>query len=119
MPRHYPPKARREACERMFAASRSRTSSTSWESPSTPSQALIDPGQRPGVKSLETDPRAAARRRIQELKAEVEMIKGDQWNFRGGRARPKRKLQIVRGLNNLGYSERAVCLLVGLGRSSS
>jgi transposase-like protein len=38
-------------------------------------QALIDVGQRPGVKSYETDPLAQARRRIQELEGELEMVK--------------------------------------------
>jgi len=31
---------------------------------------------------------------------------------------PKRKYQVVRGLNNLGYSERVACRVVGLSRSS-
>jgi len=38
-------------------------------------QALIDVGQRPGVKSYEADPLARARRRIQELEDELEIVK--------------------------------------------
>ena len=81
-------------------------------------QALIDTGQRPGVKSFEADPLAAARRRIQELEAELEMVKAAARDLRGGRGRPKRRFQVVRRMNNLGYSERAACQLVGLGRST-
>jgi len=57
-------------------------------SPSTSgdAKALIDAGERPGLKSYEADPLLAARRR---------------------------KFQVVRGLNNLGYSERYACQIVG------
>src|SRR5262249_1829463 len=43
---------------------------------------------------------------------------GGQCLVRGGRRRPKRKFRVVRGLNNLGYSERFACKLVGLDRST-
>ena len=52
-------------------------------------QALIDTGQRPGVKSFEADPLAAARRRIQELEAEVEMVKAASAIFEEGEVDPK------------------------------
>jgi hypothetical protein len=37
---------------------------------------------------------------------------------RGGRRRPKRNFPVVRGLNNLGYSEHRACEVVGLDRST-
>jgi transposase-like protein len=52
-------------------------------------QALIDIGQRPGVKSFEADPQAAARRRIQELEAELEMVKAASAIFEEGEVDPK------------------------------
>ena len=52
-------------------------------------QVLIDTGQRPGVKSFEADPLAVARRRIQELEAEVEMIKAASAIFEEGEVDPK------------------------------
>src|SRR5215469_8642615 len=43
---------------------------------------------------------------------------GGERPVRAGRGRPKRKFQVVRGLNNLGYSERFACKVVGLDRST-
>ena len=43
---------------------------------------------------------------------------GSQCPLRGGHCRPKRKFQVVRGLNNLGYSERYACQIVSLDRST-
>jgi transposase-like protein len=94
MPRHYPPEVRREACERMLAGEAIKDLADElgitietlyrWRR-----QALIDTGQRPGVKSFEADPLAAARRRIQELEAEVEMIKAASAIFEEGEVDPK------------------------------
>jgi transposase-like protein len=94
MPRHYPPEVRREACERMLAGAAVKdlvdelgiTIETlyRWRR-----QALIDIGQRPGVKSFEADPLAAARRRIQELEAELEMVKTASAIFEEGEVDPK------------------------------
>lgn len=80
MPRHYPAEVRRHACERMLAGETIKdlvddlgiTMETlyRWRR-----QALIDVGQRPGLKSYEADPLAQARRRIQELEDELEMVK--------------------------------------------
>ncbi len=94
MPRHYPPEVRREACERMFVGEAIKDLADElgitvetlyrWRR-----QALIDTGQRPGVKSFEADPLAAARRRIQELEAEVEMIKAASAIFEEGEVDPK------------------------------
>jgi transposase-like protein len=60
-------------------------------------QALIDTGQRPGVKSFEADPLAAARRRIQELEAEVEMIKAASVIFEEGEVDPKGSSRLSEG----------------------
>jgi transposase-like protein len=94
MPRHYPPEVRREACERMLAGEAIKDLADElgitietlyrWRR-----QALIDTGQRPGVKSFEADPLAAARRRIQELEAEVEMVKAASAIFEEGEVDPK------------------------------
>ena len=61
-------------------------------------QALIDAGQRPGIKSFEADPLQAARRR-QRPRGRARDGEGGQRSLRGGRCRPKRKFQVVRGLN--------------------
>jgi transposase-like protein len=94
MPRHYPPEVRREACERMLAGEAIKDLADElgitietlyrWRR-----QALIDTGQRAGVKSFEADPLAAARRRIQELEAEVEMVKAASAIFEEGEVDPK------------------------------
>ena len=94
MPRHYPAEVRRDACERMLAGQAVKdlvdelgiTIETlyRWRR-----QVLIDTGQRPGVKSFEADPLAAARRRIQELEAELEMVKRASAIFEEGEVDPK------------------------------
>ena len=123
MPRHYPAEVRREACERMLGGEAIKDLADElgitietlyrWRR-----QALIDTGQRPGVKSFEADPLAAARRRIQELEAELEMVKAASAIFEEGEVDPKGSSRLSERLNNLGYSERAACQLVGLGRST-
>jgi transposase-like protein len=102
MPRHYPPEVRREACERMLAGEAIQDLTDElgitietlyrWRR-----QALIDTGQRPGVKSFEADPLAAARRRIQELEAEVEMIKAASAIFEEGEVDPKGSSRLSEG----------------------
>jgi transposase-like protein len=52
-------------------------------------QALIDAGQRPGTKSYEADPLAAARRRIKELEAELTMVRAASALFEEGGTSPK------------------------------
>ena len=94
MPRHYPPEVRRTACERMLAGEAIKDLADElgitmetlyrWRR-----QALIDTGRRPGVKSFEADPLAAARRRIQELEAELEMVKAASAIFEEGEVDPK------------------------------
>jgi transposase-like protein len=102
MPRHYPPEVRHEACERMLAGEAIKDLADElgitietlyrWRR-----QALIDTGQRPGVKSFEADPLAAARRRIQELEAEVEMIKAASAIVEEGEADPKGSFRLSEG----------------------
>jgi transposase-like protein len=102
MPRHSPPEVRREACERMLAGEAIKDLADGlgitietlyrWRR-----QALIDTGQRPGVESFEADPLAAARRRIQELEAEVEMIKAASAIFEEGELDPKGSSRLSEG----------------------
>jgi transposase-like protein len=102
MPRHYPPEVRREACERMLAGEAIKdlvdelviTIETlyRWRR-----QALIDTGQRPGVKSFEADPLAASRRRIQELEAELEMVKAASAIFEEGEVDPNGSSRLSEG----------------------
>jgi transposase-like protein len=94
MPKHYSAELRRRACERMLAGEPVKdlveelgvTMETlyRWRR-----LALIDAGQRPGVKSFEADPLAAARRRVKELEAELEMVKAASALFEEGGADPK------------------------------
>jgi transposase-like protein len=60
-------------------------------------QALIDAGQRPGLKSYEADPLAAARRRIKELEAELELVKAASRLFEEGAADPKASTRLSEG----------------------
>ena len=60
-------------------------------------QAFIDTGQRPGIKSFEADPLAAARRRIKELEAEVEMVKAASAIFEEGEVGPKGNSRLSEG----------------------
>jgi transposase-like protein len=80
MPRHYPAELRRKTCERMLAGEAIKDLVVElgiadhtlyrWRR-----QALIDAGVRPGSKSYEADPLAAARRRIKELESELKLVK--------------------------------------------
>ena len=102
MPRHYPAEVRREACERMLGGEAIKDLADElgitietlyrWRR-----QALIDTGQRPGVKSFEADPLAAARRRIQELEAELEMVKAASAIFEEGEVDPKGSSRLSEG----------------------
>jgi len=76
MPKHYPTDLRRRTCERMFVGEAvkdlvvefgiAQVTLYKWRR-----QALIDAGERPGLKSYEADPLLAARRRVKELEAEL------------------------------------------------
>lgn len=80
MPRHYPADLRRQTCERMLAGEALKDLAEElgiaertlyrWRH-----QALIDTGQRPGIKSYDADPLTTARRRIKELEAELKLVK--------------------------------------------
>jgi len=106
MPRHYPAEVRREACERMLAGEAIKdlvdelgiTTETlyRWRR-----QALIDAGERPGVKSYDADPLATARRRIAELEAELELVKAASALFEeleeGDKTSPKGSTRLSEG----------------------
>ena len=123
MPRQYPAELRRRTCERMLAGEAvkdlvaelgiSDHTLYRWRR-----QAQIDAGERPGAKSYEADPLQAACRRVIELEAELKLVKAASALFTEGGVTSKRKFQVVRGLNNLGYSERVACRAVGLSRST-
>jgi len=94
MPRHYPAELRHRACERMLAGEAVKDLVDELDVPMETlyrwrRQALIDAGQRPGVKSFEADPLAQARRRIKELEAELEMVKAASAIFEEGEVDPK------------------------------
>jgi len=59
--------------------------------------ALIDAGQRPGVKSFDADPLQSARRRVKELEAELEMVKAASAIFEEGEVDPKGSSRLSEG----------------------
>jgi transposase-like protein len=60
-------------------------------------QALIDAGQRPGLKSYQADPLLAARRRIKELEAELKLVKAASALFEEGTVDPKGSSRLSEG----------------------
>jgi transposase len=102
MPKHYPPELRRRTCERMLAGEAvkdlvvelgiSQVTLYKWRR-----QALIDAGQRPGQKSYEADPLAAARRRIKELESELKVVKLASELFEEGDVDPKGSSRLSEG----------------------
>jgi transposase-like protein len=102
MPRHYPAELRRRTCERMLAGEAvkdlvaeleiSQITLYRWRR-----QALIDAGQRPGLKSYEADPLLVARRRVKELEAELKMVKAASALFEEGAADPKASSRLSEG----------------------
>jgi len=60
-------------------------------------QALIDAGQRPGTKSYQADPLAAARRRVKELEAELKVVKTASALFEDGAVDPKGSTRLSEG----------------------
>ena len=102
MPRHYPAELRRRTCERMLAGEAIKDLAAElgisdhtlyrWRR-----QALIDAGLRPGAKSYEADPLAAARRRIKELEAELKVVKAASDLFAEGGASPKGSSRLSEG----------------------
>ena len=102
MPKHYPAQLRHRTCERMLAGEAvkdlvvelgiAQVTLYKWRR-----QALIDAGQRPGLKSYEADPLAAARRRIKELEAELKAVKAASALFEEGVADPKGSSRLSEG----------------------
>jgi transposase-like protein len=94
MPRQYPAELRRQTCERMLNGEAVKDLAVElgiagdtlykWRR-----QALIDAGQRPGLRSYEADPLEAARRRIIELEAELKVVRAASKLFEEGAADPK------------------------------
>jgi len=94
---------REEACERMLASERPEELSAElgvsvatlyrWKK-----QALIDAGQKPGVKSYAPDELAPARRRIKDLESELELVKAASALFNGEEVvRPKGSARSFKG----------------------
>jgi transposase-like protein len=102
MPRQHPSELRRRTCERMLAGEAVKDLSAElgihnvtlykWRR-----QALIDAGQRPGQKSYEPDPLAAARRRVKELEYELKAVKAASALFEEGAADPKASSRLSEG----------------------
>lgn len=102
MPKHYPAELRRRTCERMLAGEEVKDLAAELGIHSVTlykwrRQALIDSGQRPGVKSYEADPLAAARRRVKELEAELKAVKAASELFGEGTADPKGSSRLSEG----------------------
>ncbi len=102
MPRQYPAELRRQTRERMLAGEAVKDLSAElgiagvtlykWRR-----QALIDAGQRPGLKSYEADPLAAARRRVKELECELKAVKAASALFEEGAADPIGRSRLSEG----------------------
>jgi transposase len=102
MPMQYPAELRRQICERMLAGERidklkeefgiSDYTLYRWRR-----QARIDTGQRPGLKSFESDPLLQARRRIKELETELKAVKAASALFEEGGADPKGSSRLSEG----------------------
>ena len=94
MPKQYSPEFRRKVCERLLNGETvkslvaelhvSEHALYSWRR-----QALIDAGERPGVKSGDFDALKDARRRIRELEDELKMTRAASELFAEGQANPK------------------------------
>jgi len=88
MPKKYPRELRQSVCERMLAGesviSLAKETSLSqgtlyrWKN-----QALIDADLKPGVKSIEVDELAQAQRTIEELEAELALVRAAAAIFNG------------------------------------
>lgn len=89
MPRHYPVEFRRAVCERLLAGEAVKDLAaelgvSSWTLYRWRDQARVDAGGAPGPKSYESDPLAAARRRVKELEAELAIVKAASELFAEG-----------------------------------
>ena len=103
MPRHYPHEFRREVCERLLAGEPVKDLAvelgvSSWTLYRWREQARVDAGGTPSGKSYESDPLAAARRRIVELDEELELVKKASELFaEGARVDPKGSSRLSEG----------------------
>ena len=122
MPRHYPPSFDVRPVSGCSPARRSRTSQPSSASQRHPLQVAAPGADRcwsaTGAEELRGRSAARGPPAHQRARGRAQGRQGGQCALRGGRRRPKRKFQVVRGLNNLGYSERYACQVVGLDRST-
>jgi transposase-like protein len=80
MPRQYPTPYRQNMCQRLLAGEPvAKLSAETGVTEATlfrwKKQALIDAGRLPGIDSVESSQLAAARKRIAELEAEVQLVK--------------------------------------------
>ena len=120
MPNDYPAELRRRTCERMLAGDavkdlvvelgRAQATLYKWRR-----QALIDAGQRPGLKSYEVDPLLAARRRVKELEAELKAVKAGSALFEEGVADPCRAYPCSANRDHLGGGIGGVLQSVEVG----
>jgi transposase-like protein len=88
MPRQYPPAIRNEVSRRLLAGEKISSLARElniaaatlhrWKH-----QALIDHDRLPGVKSFDVDELARAKRTIQDLEAELELVKAATALFNG------------------------------------
>jgi transposase-like protein len=102
LPRHYPAEFRREVCERLLAGEAVKDlvvelGVSSWTLYRWRDQARVDAGLTPGGKSYDSDPLAAARRRIVELEAELELVKKASDLFEEGKVDPKGSSRLSEG----------------------
>ena len=91
----YPTAFRESACRRLLTGERPEDRAAELEVSAATlyrwmRQALIDAGRRPGIKNYEPDELARARRRIKDLKDELELVKAASALFNGQEVvRPK------------------------------
>jgi len=94
LPRHYPHEFRREVCERLLAGEAIKDIADEFEISENTlyrwrQMARADAGLTPGGTSYEPDPLVAARRRIKELEAELELTRKASELFKEGAVDPK------------------------------
>ena len=88
MPKKYPRELRQSVCDRMLAGESvislaNETSLSQGTLYRLKNQALIDADLKPGVKSIEVDELAQAQRTIEELAAELALVRAAAAIFNG------------------------------------